>query len=247
MNSKILWISILAAVVSFFGGFYLANSLNGDELLKLRAENEQLKKVAGAAPQNDSDAALSDEEIRQKIAEADQNPGNVSYQRNLGMALLSYGVMKQNAGLIAESARLLKRAHASDPQDFDVAVGLGNAFYDIGSLKNDSESFEKAREYYAKALALKPDDAAVRADFGSTFVFVDQPDYERASKELERALQLAPKNERALLLMAQMLVKQNNATEAEKYLARLREIDPKAPTLGELTAQLAQQTNPVQK
>ena len=247
MNSKILWISILAVIISFFGGFYLANSLNGDELVKLRAENEQLKKNTAKNPQNDPDVALSDDEIRQKIAEADKSPGNITYQRNLGMALLSYGAMKQDVELISESTRLLQRAYDSNPKDSDVLVALGNAFYDIASLKNEGENFIKSREFYAKALEQKPDNATVRADFGSTFVFVNPPDFERADGELQKALQLDPKNERALLLMTQLLVKQNKPAEAEKYLAKLREINPKAPSMADLTAQMAQDTNSDQK
>ena len=239
MNSKLIWLSILAIIISFFGGFYLANHLNGKEIAELRAENERFKKNPAGASQNNNDDSLSEEEIRQKIAEADKNPGNITYQRNLGMALLSYGVMKQNTGLIAESARLLKRAYDSNPQDFDVTVALGTAFYDIASLKSEPENFKKAREFYAKALEQKPDNASVRADYGSTFVFVEPPDFERGGAELQKALQAEPKNDRALLLMAQMLVKQNKPEEAEKYLARLKEVNPKAPSLQQLSAEMS--------
>jgi tetratricopeptide (TPR) repeat protein len=247
MNAKIIWLSILAAMISFFGGFYLANSLNGDELIRLRAENEQLKKNTAKNPQTDPDVALSDDEIRQKIAEADKSPDNITYQRNLGMALLSYGAMKQNSELISESTRLLRRAYEVNPKDFEVLVALGNAFYDIASLKNDSENFIKSREFYSKALEQKPDNATVRADFGSTFVFVNPPDYERGGAELEKALQTDPKNERALLLMSQSLVKQNKPAEAEKYLAKLKEINPKAPSFAELSAQMSADNNTIQK
>ena len=247
MNSKIFWLSIIAIIISFFGGFYLANSLNGNELAALRAENERLKKNPAAASTTNSDDTLSDEEIRQKIAEADKNPSNIPFQRNLGLALLSYGVMKQNESLIAESARLLQRAYESDPKDFDVTVALGTAHYDIASLRNDSESFKKSREFYGKALEQKPENASVRADFGSTFVFVDPPDFVRANAELQKALQTDPKNERALLLMTQMLVKQNKPSEAEKYHARLKEVNPKAPTLQDLTAQMATEGRTEQK
>jgi tetratricopeptide (TPR) repeat protein len=247
MYSKIYWLSILAIIISFGGGFYLANSLNGSELLKLRAENEQLKKNVTQNPPSNSESTLSDDEIRQKIAEADKIPTNLSYQRNLGMALLSYGVMKQNTELISESTRLLQRAFDGNPQDFDVTVALGNAFYDIASLKNDAESFKKSREFYSRALEQKPDNATVRADFGSTFVFVNPPDFERANAELQKALQKDPKNERALLLMTQMLIKQNKPAEAENYLARLREINPQVPTLEQLSAQMAQEEKTIQK
>ena len=247
MNSKLIWLSILAVIISFFGGFYLANYLNGNELAQLRGENERLKKAPTGASSTDSGDTLSDEEIRQKIAEADQSPTNIPFQRNLGLALLSYGVMKQNESLISESARLLQRAYDGNPQDFDVTVALGTAHYDIASLKNDAESFRKSREFYAKALEQKPDNASVRADFGSTFVFVDPPDFERANLEIQKALQIDPKNDRALLLMSQMLVKQNKPAEAEKYLARLKEVNPKAPTLQQLTAQMSQDDATIQK
>ena len=247
MNSKIFWLSILAIIISFFGGFYLANSLNGNELLKLRAENEQLKKNNSPKPQDDAESTLTDDELRQKIAFADKNPDNLKYQRDLGMALLSYGVMKQNAELISESARLLHRVYDSNPKDFDVTVALGTAFYDIASLKNDAENFKKSREFYSKALEQKPDNASVRADFGSTFVFVDPPDFARADTELQKALQIDPKNARALLLMTQMLVKQNKSTEAEKYLARLKEINPDAPSLQDLSAQMSREESTNQK
>ena len=241
MNSKIIWLSILAVIISFFGGFYLANHLNGGELLKLRAELEQLKKNPTGLSQNRSDDTLTDEEIRQRIAEADQNPGKIDFQRNLGLALLNYAIMKQNPDLISESSRLLQRAYDANPKDFDVTVALGTAFYDIASMKNQNDGFIKARELYGKALELKPDDATVRADYGSTYVFANPPDFGKANAELQKALQKDPKNQRALLLMTQSLIKQNNPTEAEKYLARLREINPQTPTMAQLTTQMAQE------
>lgn len=243
MNSKIFWLAILGIIISFFGGFYLANTLNGTEMNRLRAENEQLKKGVSPNPQNDSDTTLTDAEIRQRIAEADQNPGNITFQRNLGLALLNYAISKQNPDLIAESARLLQRAYDAAPKDFDVTVALGTAFYDIASMKNEPAGFTKAREYYAKALEQKPDNASVRADYGSTYVFAPTPDFEKGGAEIQKALQQDPKNQRALMLMTQTLIKQNKTTEAEKYLARLKEINPQTPSLAELSSQMAKEEN----
>ena len=238
MNAKIIWLSVIAVLISFFGGFYLANSLNGTELAKLRAENEQLKKDVTEKPQPDGELTLTDDEIRQKIAEADKNPENISFQRNLGLALFSYGAMKQNTDLITESARLLQRVFASNPKDYDVIVTLGNAFYDVASIKKDSENFKKAREFYAKALEQKPDDSDVRADYGSTFLFAEPNELDKAGAELQRALQLKATNQRALLFMTQTLLKQNKRDEAAKYHAKLREINPKTPDLAEINAQV---------
>jgi tetratricopeptide (TPR) repeat protein len=247
MNAKFIWLSILAIIISFFGGFYLANSLNGSELNKMRAENEQLKKTTTEQPQNNSEAALSDDEIRQKIAEADKNPDNMPFQRNLGLALYRYGVMKKDTNLIAESARLLQRVYDKNPKDYDATVILGNAFFDIGFFKKDAQSLQKGRDFYQKALEQKPDDADVKTDLGISYYVAEPPDFEKASAELQKALETDSKHERALLFMAQTLLKQNNPAEAEKYLARLKAINPQTPSLDELSSQISGNGNTIQK
>jgi tetratricopeptide (TPR) repeat protein len=241
MNSKFLWLSILAVLLSFFGGFYLANSLNSTELNNLRAENEQLKKGATQKSQQNSDDGLSDEEIRKKIAEADKNPTNLPFQRNLGLALYRYGAMKSDANLVAESARLLQRVYDQNPKDYDVVVALGNAFFDIGFFKKDAASMQKGREFYQKALEQKPDDADVKADLGISYYVATPPDYEKAAAELQKALDTNPRHERALLYMTQTLLKQNKQAEAEKYHTRLKEVNPQAPALDQLNAQISQE------
>ncbi|HVE56204.1 MAG TPA: tetratricopeptide repeat protein [Pyrinomonadaceae bacterium] len=247
MNAKFFWLSILAIIISFFGGFYLANSLNGSELNKMRAENEQLKKTTTEQPQNNSEASLSDDEIRQKIVEADKNPDNMPFQRNLGLALYRYGVMKKDASLIAESARLLQRVYDKNPKDYDATVALGNAFFDIGFFKKDAQSLQKGREFYQKALEQKPDDADVKTDLGISYYVAEPPDFEKASAQLQKALETDSKHERALLFMAQTLLKQNNPAEAEKYLARLKAINPQTPSLAELSSQISEGGNTIQK
>lgn len=244
MNSKLIWLSIVAVIISFFGGFYLANSLNGKELAKLQTENEQLKKNPnGAAPansQNDSDPELSDDEIKQKIVEADKNPSNFQFQRNLGLALYRYGTMKNNANLITESGRLLQRAYDNDPKDYDATVALGNVYFDLGFLKKDAQSLEKGREFYRKAIEQKPLDSDVQADLGISFYVADPPELDKAAAQLQKTLEINPKHERALLFLTQTLIKQNKTAEAEKYLAKLKEINPKTPTLAELNTQMSQ-------
>ncbi len=247
MNAKIFWLSIIAIIISFIGGFYLANTLNRNELMALRGENERLKKTETEKPETDSETNLTDVEIRQKIAEADKNPNNFAFQRDLGLALFRYGAMKQDVNLISESARLLQRAFNNNPKDYDVIVTLGNAFYDVAAIKKDNANFIKAREYYFKALEQKAEDADVRADYGSTFLFAEPTELDKAYSELQRSLQTAPQNERALKFMTQTLLKQNKREEAEKYFARLKEINPKTPTLNEMNSQMSSGNNSNQK
>jgi tetratricopeptide (TPR) repeat protein len=246
MNTKTLALSVIAVILSFIGGFLLANSLNRSEINTLRAENERLKSSPADAAQNAPDETLGEEEIRQKIAEADKNPNNFSYQRNLGLALYRYGAMKQNAGLIADAARLLERSYQNDPKDYDVVVALGNTYYDIGFFNSDQEGFKKARDFYQKALAQKPEDADVRVDLGLSYYLAEPADLERAAAELQKALEANPKNERALQFMTQTLIKQDKTAEAEKYLARLKELNPNTLSLEQIAAQVAQEKRPGQ-
>jgi tetratricopeptide (TPR) repeat protein len=240
MNRKVFWLSIIAVVGSFIGGFLLANSLNRNELNVLRSENERLKTNQNESSQNQSGLALSDEEIRGKIAEADSNPNNYAFQKNLGLALYRYAAMKQDADLLGEVGRLLNRAFENNKQDYDVTVTLGNIHFDIGYFKKDNGQFQKAREFYLLALQQKPNDADVRTDLGLTYFLVNPPENERAINEFQKSLQVNPKHEKTLQVITQALLNQNNLSEAEKYLVKLKDINSKNQYLTELESRISQ-------
>lgn len=239
MNGKVLWLSIIAVIISFAGGFLLANALNRNEMTELRAENGRLTSAAADSKQNESGVSLSEEEVRDRIAEADKNPNDAAFQKNLGLALYRYAAMKQDANLLAEVGRLLNRAYQSNPKDYDVVVGLGNIFFDIGYFKKDNAQFEKSREFYQKALAEKPSDIDVRTDFGLTYFLSNPPEYDKAIAEFQKSLQVNPKHEKSLQVTAQTLLAQNKVAEAEKFVARLREANVNNQYLTQLETQIA--------
>ena len=234
MNKRFLWISVLAVVVSFIGGFLLANALNRNELNLLRSENERLKMTS----QSGSTNVLSDEEIRAKIAEADQNPENFEFQKNLGVALYRYATMKQDVQLLSEVERLLSRAHKLNEKDFDVLESLGHTYFDLGYARKDNEKFQKSREIYEKALAEKPDAIDIKTDYGLTYLFETPPQNKKAIEQLDKVLQENPRHERALQFIAQAHARQKNFKEAGNYLARLREINPKNDFIAEIESQI---------
>jgi len=247
MNGKVFWLSITAVIISFLGGFILANALNRNELNSLRAEKEQLATSQNQSAQNKSELVLSDEEIREKIAEADQNPKNFAYQKNLGLALYRYAAMKQDTELLAEVGRLLTRAFENNRQDYEVAVTLGNIFFDIGYFKKDNEQFQKAREFYKTVLEQRPNDVDVRTDLGLTYFLTNPPENDFAVSEFQKSLQTNPNHEKTLQVMAQALLSQNKINEAEKYIFRLKEVNSNNPTLPELESQISQFKNNSQK
>ncbi|MDQ3041303.1 MAG: hypothetical protein M3R11_02865 [Acidobacteriota bacterium] len=240
MNGKVFWLSIVAVIGSFVGGFLLANALNRNELNNLRAENERLKTTQNEQAQNQSGLALSDTEIREKIAEADRNPNNFAFQKKLGMALYRYAAMKQDAEMLSEVGRLLNRAFENNKQDYEVAATIGNIYFDIGYFKRDNSQFQKAREFYLIALDQRPNDADVRTDLGLTYFLVNPPEPEKAISEFQKSLQTNPKHEKTLQVMAQTLLSQNNLPETEKYLAKLKEVNSDNQFLVEMETRLTQ-------
>lgn len=226
----------MAVVLSFTGGFLLANALNRNELNLLRGENERLKKTS----QSNSNNVLSDEEIRAKIAEADQNPDNFDFQKNLGIALYRYATVKQDAQLLTEVERLLSRAHKLNEKDFEVLESLGHTYFDIGYARKDNENFQKSREIYDMALDVKPDAIDIKTDYGLTYLFENPPQNEKAIEQLENVLQENPKHERALQFVAQAHARQKNLKEAEGYLAKLREVNPQSQFIAEVESQIKQ-------
>lgn len=238
MNKKLLWLSIVAVIISFIGGFLLANALNRNEISSLQVENGQLKNEKEKQQQNKRELNLSDEEISQKIAEADQNAENFPFQKNLGIALYNYAAMKQDADLLGEISRLLLRAYKNNPKDTDVAVTLGNIYFDIGYLKKNNENFLKAREFYQKALEQKPNDANIRTDFGLTYYLIDPPETDKAIAEFQKSLLVDSTHEKTLQVLTQAFLSQNKNAEAEKFLERLEQVNPNNQLLPEFNGQL---------
>ena len=244
MDKRLVWISVLGVVISFVGGFLLANAFNRAELDALRAENARLK---DSQSQTTSQPDLTAEEIRQKINQADQNPSNFSFQKNLGIALYRYGTMKQNAELLNDASRILQRANELNPKDYEVLVALGNLFFDIGYVNKSNEHFQKAREFYEKALNQRPNDVDVRTDYGLSFFLESPPNYEKAIAEFQKSLAENPKHEKTLQFLIQAYLKTGEKQEAENYLAKLKQINPNAPSLSEIEAQSAQTNNNLQQ
>jgi len=220
---------LIAGIVCFVAGFSFANYLNRSELSGLRGENERLK----SNQTSDSEQLnLSNEEIDAKLAEAEQNAGNFAFQKSLGLGLYRYGAIKQDSTIIEKALPVLVRANGLDANDYDVIVGLGNTYYDIGFYGKEAASFVRAREFYNKALAKRPDDIEVRTDLGLTYFLQDPPDYSAAIAEFDKSLATNPKHEKSLSFAALALKKQGK--DPSKYSNVLRSINPNSPTLREI-------------
>ena len=234
MQKQTVLYVIIALLTGFIAGFMLANSLNRTEY----------SAGVGSMPANaltsnsgaPSESALTPEEIRAKVAEADRNADNFAFQKDLGLSLYRYGAMTQNAAVLQDAERLLARARSLNPKDFDVLVSLGNAEFDIGFYKKDLASFEKARSTYAKALEIRPNDADVQTDIGISYFVQEPSDHARAEAELKKVAAIDPRHKRSLQFLVQVYARQKRMPEARATLERLRGIDPSNPAVAELSS-----------
>src|ERR1035437_7964999 len=239
MTRNAILVIVLAAIAAFAAGFLVANKLNASEIAALRAQISQNAPANTDQAKRTDDSPLTADEIRAKIDEADKNPDNFSFQKNLGIALYRYAAMKQDESLLVNAIRILTRANSLDPKDYYVIVALGNGQFDTGFAKKDNASFQKARDLYSQALAMRPDDPDVRTDRALTYFLQDPPDYDKAAAELQKVLAGNPSHDRSLQFLVQVYVKQNRIADADKMLARLKEVNPSDPSIADLTSQIA--------
>lgn len=240
MNGKPTLLIIVAALAGLVAGFILANTINRSELSTLRAENERFK-TERSNPGSKESSELTEEEISDTIAKADEKPDDFATQRNIGVAIYRYGSIKQNPAFIRQSIRLLDRAAKLRPDDYDVTLSLGNANFDVGSFEKDNSALAQAREHYAKALTAKPNDPDVLVDVALTYYLQTPPDLDSSVSEFRKALAVNPKHEKTLQFMIQALLKQDKAAEASDLLERLRTVNPRNEAIGQLTSMIAAQ------
>jgi cytochrome c-type biogenesis protein CcmH/NrfG len=96
------------------------------------------------------------------------------------------GQLKQMADI--QAAPLLAQLK-SEPANPSLLASVGNLYY-------DAQQYPTAVDYYARALKIRPADAAVRTDMGTAFWFMGDSD--RAIAEFNRALTYAPDNPNTL-------------------------------------------------
>jgi tetratricopeptide (TPR) repeat protein len=241
MDKNTVLYVIAALLLGFIGGFLLANAMNRSEISAMRSQAVvQPATSANSSPSSDtSEPSLSDDEIKAKLAEADRDPTNFKYQKDLGTALYKYASMKDLPDLLPDVVRLLERADLLNNKDADVIVALGDAHFDLGFQTRNAAEFEKARETYARALAIRPEDAEVQTDNAITWFVQPKPDYQKAASGLEKVVAANPKHTRSMQFLAQTYIKIGRTADAQKVLDKIKAVDPNDRSIPELTKELA--------
>jgi tetratricopeptide (TPR) repeat protein len=180
--------------------------------------------------------------MRDLVAKADARPDDGDYQQKVGKGVYLYSLSQNAPALMPEAIRLLKRAEAADPKNFQTLVLLGNANFALAQ-DGDARRYADARAYYQRAVELKPDDADAHTLLGMTYYFASPSDPQRAISEYRKTLAKDPRHEMALQNITSALIAAGALREAEQRVADLEKVNANNSALSNLRAQLAQAKN----
>ncbi len=238
MKKENILFAVVGLFLGFFGGFYLANSINKREISQLNIspgasvppfQNQQTQ----AADIKENQPSLSPStttskplpEVSEKLDKARNEPNNFDAQIQAGNMYLQIKGFEKAQEFFDKAAQL-------SPKEYENIIKLGNGYFDIGK-------FEKAEKLYGQALEKKPDDINVRTDLGITFVEREQPDLDRAVKEFQTALQANPRYEPTLYNLGIAYYKKGDAEKAGKILVQLEAVNPQSSLVTRLRQALA--------
>jgi Flp pilus assembly protein TadD len=128
------------------------------------------------------------------------NPGNKALLAGYGRALADNGNFQQ-------SFDVLGQAHTPDNPDWRILSAQGAALDQLGR-------FEEARQYYASALKIVPDEPSVLSNLGLSYVL--SKDLPTAEETLRRAQSRAGADPRVRANLALVVGLRGNIAEAEK-------------------------------
>ncbi len=117
-----------------------------------------------------------------------------------------------------EAAEYLKIANKLKPDHYQTIVNLGNVGFDGGN-------FAEAEKWYSAALAINKEDTNVRTDLGLTFVFRENPNYDRAITEFKTVLASSPNHVQALQNLTVAYLRKGDRANAKETLAKLEIVD----------------------
>ncbi|MCS6875024.1 MAG: tetratricopeptide repeat protein [Pyrinomonadaceae bacterium] len=216
-RSKIIWFTSAGLIIGFFGGFFLANSLN----------RSAMNRAVSLATQNDGQALTGALPIViDAIERAKKEPD--SFEAQFAAASMYYQIDR-----FEEAIKYYEAAHKLKPDDYQTLVRLGNSNYGL-------KRYEEASKWYEKALQINPNDVDVRTDYATTFFLRQQKDLDRAIQEYKIALQIKPNYEPTLQNLCVAYLEKGDKQSLKETLAKLEKVNPKNPAIERLKQGLNQ-------
>lgn len=227
MSKENILFVVIGLLAGFMIGFFFANSVNQGAMMATSTTGQQIGVglPAGHPPTSGGGPGGAIPEVQAAIDRAKQNP--TDFDAQMKAAELYYQIQRFEGAI-----EFLKKASELQPENYEVVVNLGNAYFDAGR-------YDEAEKSYNKALAKKDDDLNVRTDLGLTFIFRDSPNYDRAIQEFKRVLEKDPSHLQALQNLTVAYTKKSDRENANATLARLEQADNANAAIPKLREEIA--------
>lgn len=215
-------------LIGLVAGFFAANSLNRQALSEpASSSGSETSTVTSSLPNtSNSQSGGMQADVTQTLEKAEKEPNNF-------VAQMLAGDMYAQIGKFDKAVEFYKRGIALNGENLQANVVLANALF-------DSQRFEEAEVYYAKALQIDPRNVNALTDLGTTFVERKQPDYDRAILEYKKALQIDPKSSTTIYYLGIAHLRKGEKQEAERTLTELEQLGAASELVTRLRQNISQ-------
>lgn len=227
MNKKIVLFTLLGAAAGFFGGFFLANSLNRNLMNQPQTAslNNSAQLNLPQMPNQTGNGGGSIQMVTEAIERAKKEPENFEAQYNA--ANMYYQIDR-----FEEAAKYFAAANKIQPDHYQTIVRLGNSNYGM-------RQYLEAEKWYSQALKIKSDDIDVRTDYGTTFFLREPRDLERAIQEYKISLGINPNHEPTLQNLCAVYLEKGDKQNLLETIAKLEKVNPQNPTIAKFKQELS--------
>ncbi|KJZ78638.1 Mitochondrial import receptor subunit tom-70 [Hirsutella minnesotensis 3608] len=208
--------------------------------LELGEPDKAEAEFAKALEQNRDDPDVYYHRAQANFIKGDLSEAQKDYQKSIDLdkdfifSHIQLGVTQYKMGSIASSMATFRRCIKNFPKVPDVYNYYGELLLDQGNFSEAIEKFDTAMEMEKQS---KPMSMNVLPLINKALaLFQWKQDFKEAEKLCEKALIIDPECDIAVATMAQLLLQQNNVTEALKYFERAAEL---ARTEGEIVNALS--------
>jgi Flp pilus assembly protein TadD len=148
--------------------------------------------------------------------------------------LAGYGRALADNGNFQQAFDVLTRAHTPDDPDWRILSAQGAVLDQLGR-------YEEARQYYASALRIAPDEPTVLSNLGLSYVLAK--DLPKAEEIMRRANSHADADQRVRLNLALVVGLQGRVAEAESIVKADRPAEEAAANVADLKRLLSRKGN----
>ncbi|GJN76338.1 mitochondrial precursor proteins import receptor [Purpureocillium lilacinum] len=208
--------------------------------LELGEPDKAEAEFAKALEQNKDDPDVYYHRAQANFIKGDLAEAQKDYQKSIDLdkdfifSHIQLGVTQYKMGSIASSMATFRRCIKNFPKVPDVYNYYGELLLDQGNFAEAVEKFDTAMEMEKQS---KPMSMNVLPLINKALaLFQWKQDFKEAEKLCQKALIIDPECDIAVATMAQLLLQQNNVTEALKYFERAAEL---ARTEGEIVNALS--------